>query len=79
MGVKESRVCGDERKGLEVIQCCECVDVDSLFPSPHAHLHSPIVLNHVIIHSIPNFDGKGGCRPFMKVYENMRLVHTSGL
>ena len=48
-------------------------------PSPHAHLHSPIVLNHVIIHSIPNFDGKGGCRPFMKVYENMRLVHTSGL
>ena len=33
MGGKESRVCGDERKGLEVIQCCECVDVDSLFPS----------------------------------------------
>ena len=41
---------------------------------------SPVVLNHVIIHgTMPNFDGKGGCRPFLKIYENMKLVHTSGL
>jgi tensin len=39
----------------------------------------PVVLNHVIIHGIPNFDGKGGCRAFLKIYVNMKLEHTSGL
>ena len=36
-------------------------------------------LNHGIIHGTPNFDGKGGCRPFLKVYKGMKLAHTSGL
>jgi hypothetical protein len=39
----------------------------------------PVVLRHVIIHGIPNCDGKGGCRVFLKVYVNMKLEHTSGL
>jgi protein-tyrosine phosphatase len=39
----------------------------------------PVLLNHVIIHGVPNFDGKGGCRVFLKVYVNMKLEHTTGL
>ncbi|XP_065889210.1 tensin-2-like isoform X2 [Dysidea avara] len=39
----------------------------------------PIVLNHVIIHGCPDFDGKGGCRPYLKVYQEMTLVHTTRL
>ena len=49
------------------------------FSSLSPPLYSPVVLQHVLIHGIPNFDGKGGCRPFLKVYENMKLVYTSGL
>jgi hypothetical protein len=39
----------------------------------------PVLLNHVIIHGVPNFDGKGGCRVFLKFYVNMKLEHTTGL
>eukprot|EP00794_Sanderia_malayensis_P017358 gene17358-19092_t len=34
-------------------------------------------LKHIIIHGIPNFDGKGGCRPFARIYQGYQLVHTS--
>jgi hypothetical protein len=47
-----------------------------LFQSPPIR---PVLLNHVIIHGVPNFDGKGGCRVFLKVYVNMKLEHTTGL
>ena len=51
-----------------------CLDASFLFP-----VFRPVILRYVIIHGVPNFDGKGGCRPFLKVYQNMELVHTSGL
>ena len=51
----------------------------SIFPPSLSLSLSPVVLDHVILHGVPNFDGKGGCRAFIKVYVNMDLVHTSGL
>ncbi|ELU01243.1 hypothetical protein CAPTEDRAFT_123623 [Capitella teleta] len=40
---------------------------------------SPIYLNHVIIHGVPDFDGRGSCRPFIKVYQGMEPVFVSGI
>ena len=42
-------------------------------------LYSPIVLKHVIIHGCLDFDGKGGCRPYLKIYQDMKLIHTTRL
>ncbi|KAI2804679.1 Tensin-3 [Blomia tropicalis] len=36
-------------------------------------------LNHVIIHKVPNFDGNGLCRPFIKIYQGMNLIYGSPL
>ncbi|XP_044183466.1 tensin-like isoform X3 [Acropora millepora] len=39
----------------------------------------PIFLHHVIIHGIPSFDTRGGCKPFLRVYEGLKLIYTSGV
>ncbi|XP_032218321.2 tensin isoform X2 [Nematostella vectensis] len=39
----------------------------------------PMFLHHVIVHGIPNFDSKGGCKPFLRVYDGLKLVYTSGV
>lgn len=39
----------------------------------------PIFLHHVIIHGIPTFDTRGGCKPFLRVYEGLKLIYTSGV
>ncbi|XP_031555162.1 tensin-2-like [Actinia tenebrosa] len=39
----------------------------------------PIFLHHVIVHGIPNFDGKEGCKPFLRVYGGLKLIYTSGV
>ncbi|XP_031749631.1 tensin-1 isoform X3 [Xenopus tropicalis] len=39
----------------------------------------PLFLHHVIMHGIPNFESKGGCRPFLKIYQAMQPVYTSGI
>ena len=52
------------------VQCVRVV----VYPFPR-----PVVLNHVMIHGVPNCDGKGGCRVFLKIYINMKLEYTSGL
>uniref|UniRef100_A0A1A8RZV6 Tensin 1 n=1 Tax=Nothobranchius rachovii TaxID=451742 RepID=A0A1A8RZV6_9TELE len=31
------------------------------------------------MHGIPNFESKGGCRPFLKIYQAMQPVYTSGI
>uniref|UniRef100_A0A3Q2XCU2 Tensin 1 n=1 Tax=Hippocampus comes TaxID=109280 RepID=A0A3Q2XCU2_HIPCM len=31
--------------------------------------NKPLFLHHVIMHGIPNFESKGGCRPFLKIYQ----------
>uniref|UniRef100_A0A8C2Z372 Tensin 2a n=1 Tax=Cyclopterus lumpus TaxID=8103 RepID=A0A8C2Z372_CYCLU len=40
---------------------------------------SPLFLHQVLIPSLPNFQGEGGYSPFLKVYQSMQLVYTSGI
>ncbi|XP_064337001.1 tensin-3 [Camelus dromedarius] len=40
---------------------------------------SPLFLHFVILHGTPNFDTGGACRPFLKLYQAMQLVYTSGI
>uniref|UniRef100_A0A8C0S0D6 Tensin 3 n=1 Tax=Canis lupus familiaris TaxID=9615 RepID=A0A8C0S0D6_CANLF len=40
---------------------------------------SPLFLHFVILHGIPNFDAGGACRPFLKLYQAMQPVYTSGI
>ena len=30
-----------------------------------------LFLHNVVVHAAPNFDGRGGCRPCFKIYQNM--------
>ncbi|XP_076016609.1 tensin-1 isoform X3 [Genypterus blacodes] len=41
--------------------------------------NKPLFLHHVIMHGIPSFEAKGGCRPFLKIYQAMQPVYTSGI
>ncbi|KAH8041378.1 hypothetical protein HPB51_014659 [Rhipicephalus microplus] len=41
--------------------------------------NNALYLHHVILHGIPNFDNRGGCRPFFKIYQGMQPVYTSGV
>ncbi|CAN2389594.1 C2 domain of PTEN tumour-suppressor protein, partial [Pristimantis euphronides] len=40
---------------------------------------TPLFLHHVILHGVPNFDAGGICRPFIKIYQAMQHVYTSGI
>ncbi|XP_032323304.1 LOW QUALITY PROTEIN: tensin-3-like [Camelus ferus] len=40
---------------------------------------SPLFLHFVILHGTPNFDMGGACRPFLKLYQAMQPVYTSGI
>ncbi|XP_057160546.1 tensin-3 isoform X2 [Ursus arctos] len=40
---------------------------------------SPLFLHFVILHGTPNFDAGGVCRPFLKLYQAMQPVYTSGI
>uniref|UniRef100_A0A8C2YX31 Tensin 3 n=1 Tax=Cyclopterus lumpus TaxID=8103 RepID=A0A8C2YX31_CYCLU len=40
---------------------------------------SPLFLHCVVIHGIPNFDAAGVCRPYIKVYQGMQTVYSSGI
>uniref|UniRef100_A0A8D0UH06 Tensin 3 n=1 Tax=Sus scrofa TaxID=9823 RepID=A0A8D0UH06_PIG len=40
---------------------------------------SPLFLHFVILHGTPNFDSGGACRPFLKLYQAMQPVYTSGI
>ncbi|XP_028282630.1 tensin-3-like isoform X2 [Parambassis ranga] len=40
---------------------------------------SPLFLHCVILHGIPNFDATRVCRPYMKVYQGMQAVYSSGV
>uniref|UniRef100_A0A6J0V1W2 Tensin-3 isoform X2 n=1 Tax=Pogona vitticeps TaxID=103695 RepID=A0A6J0V1W2_9SAUR len=40
---------------------------------------NPLFLHYVILHEIPNFDVDGGCQPFLKLYQAMQPVYTSGV
>lgn len=34
-------------------------------------------LNQIILNKIPNFDGNGLCRPFVKIYQGLALIYSS--
>ncbi|KAM7379393.1 hypothetical protein PAMP_004949 [Pampus punctatissimus] len=40
---------------------------------------SPLFLHCIILHGMPNFDATGVCRPYIKVYQGMQAVYTSGV
>ncbi|XP_049497174.1 tensin-3 isoform X3 [Panthera uncia] len=40
---------------------------------------SPLFLHFVILHGTPNFDTGGACRPFLKLYQAMQPMYTSGI
>ncbi|XP_034744794.1 tensin-3-like [Etheostoma cragini] len=40
---------------------------------------SPLFLHCVVLHGIPNFDATGVCRPYIKVYQGMQAVYSSGI
>uniref|UniRef100_A0A673CQR6 Tensin 3 n=1 Tax=Sphaeramia orbicularis TaxID=375764 RepID=A0A673CQR6_9TELE len=40
---------------------------------------SPLFLHCIILHGIPNFDATGVCRPYIKVYQGMQAVYSSGV
>ncbi|XP_048367758.1 tensin-3 isoform X3 [Sphaerodactylus townsendi] len=40
---------------------------------------APLFLHYVILHGIPSFDAGGVCRPFLKLYQTMQPVYTSGV
>ncbi|NXV10274.1 TENS3 protein, partial [Cettia cetti] len=40
---------------------------------------TPLFLHYVILHDIPNLDAGGACRPFLKIYQAMQPVYTSGI
>uniref|UniRef100_T1IXC8 Tensin n=1 Tax=Strigamia maritima TaxID=126957 RepID=T1IXC8_STRMM len=40
---------------------------------------SPLYLHHVVITGVPNYDGKGGCKAFLKVYQGMNQMYSTGI
>ncbi|XP_068196439.1 tensin-3-like isoform X2 [Antennarius striatus] len=40
---------------------------------------SPLFLHCVILQGIPNFDATGVCHPYIKVYQGMQAVYSSGI
>ncbi|XP_072117218.1 tensin-1-like isoform X3 [Mobula birostris] len=41
--------------------------------------NKPLFLHHVIMHGIPSLESKSGCRPFLKIYQSMQPIYTSGI
>ncbi|XP_069762529.1 tensin-2-like isoform X2 [Narcine bancroftii] len=39
----------------------------------------PLFLHHVIIPALPSFEPHGGYHPFLKIYQSLQLVYTSGI
>ncbi|KAJ8279887.1 hypothetical protein COCON_G00069530 [Conger conger] len=40
---------------------------------------SPLFLHYVILHGVPDFHSSGVCQPYVKVYQAMQAVYTSGI
>ncbi|XP_070767291.1 tensin-2 isoform X2 [Enoplosus armatus] len=78
---------------LAMRKFCEDKVSSSLQPSQNRYIYyfggllsgaikmnsSPLFLHQVLIPSLPNFQGEGGYHPFLKMYQSMQLVYTSGI
>ncbi|XP_028262154.1 tensin-2-like isoform X2 [Parambassis ranga] len=40
---------------------------------------SPLFLHQILIPSLPNFQAGGGFYPFLKIYQSLQLIYTSGI
>uniref|UniRef100_A0A8K9UCU1 Tensin 2a n=1 Tax=Oncorhynchus mykiss TaxID=8022 RepID=A0A8K9UCU1_ONCMY len=78
---------------LAMRKFCEDKVSSSLQPSQNRYIYyfggllsgaikmnsSLLLLHQVLIPTLPNFQGKGGYFPFLKIYQSMQLVYTSGI
>ncbi|XP_071015437.1 tensin-2-like [Oncorhynchus clarkii lewisi] len=79
---------------LAMRKFCEDKVSSSLQPSQNRYMYyfggllsgaikmnsSPLYLHHVLIPSLPNFQAaRGGYYPFLKIYQSLQLVYTSGI
>eukprot|EP00063_Salmo_salar_P048628 XP_014023463.1 PREDICTED: tensin-2-like isoform X4 [Salmo salar] len=79
---------------LAMRKFCEDKVSSSLQPSQNRYMYyfggllsgeikmnsSPLYLHHVLIPSLPNFQAAGGgYYPFLKIYQSLQLVYTSGI
>ncbi|XP_058265887.1 tensin-2 isoform X3 [Hemibagrus wyckioides] len=78
---------------LAMRKFCEDKVSSSLQPSQNRYIYyfggllsgaikmnsSPLFLHQVLIPTIPKFHADGGYLPFMKIYQSMQLVYTSGI
>ncbi|KAM4610501.1 tensin-2 isoform 2-T2 [Polymixia lowei] len=78
---------------LAMRKFCEDKVSSSLQPSQNRYIYyfggllsgaikmnsSALFLHQVLIPSLPNFQGEGGYFPFLKIYQSMQLVYTSGI
>ncbi|XP_029292281.1 tensin-2 isoform X2 [Cottoperca gobio] len=78
---------------LAMRKFCEDKVSSSLQPSQNRYIYyfggllsgaikmnsSPLFLHQVLIPSLPNFQGERGYCPFLKIYQSMQLVYTSGI
>ncbi|KAG7471992.1 hypothetical protein MATL_G00103870 [Megalops atlanticus] len=78
---------------LAMRKFCEDKVSSSLQPSQNRYIYyfggllsgaikmnsSPLFLHQVLIPTLPNFQPDGGYFPFLKIYQSMQLVYTSGI
>ncbi|KAJ6654744.1 hypothetical protein lerEdw1_006607 [Lerista edwardsae] len=78
---------------LTMRKFCEDKVAASLQPSQKRYIHyfsgllsgtikmnsSTLFLHHVLLPTIPTFEAGGGYQPFLKIYQSMQLVYTSGI
>ncbi|KAF7656166.1 hypothetical protein LDENG_00045760 [Lucifuga dentata] len=78
---------------LAMRKFCEDKVSSSLQPSQNRYIYyfggllsgsikmnsSPLFLHQILIPSLPNFQTGGGFYPFLKIYQSLQLVYTSGI
>ncbi|XP_044036467.1 tensin-2-like isoform X3 [Siniperca chuatsi] len=78
---------------LAMRKFCEDKVSSSLQPSQNRYIYyfsgllsstikmnsSPLFLHQILIPSLPNFQAGGGFYPFLKIYQSLQLVYTSGI
>ncbi|XP_062975295.1 tensin-2 isoform X2 [Elgaria multicarinata webbii] len=78
---------------LTMRKFCEDKVAAALQPSQKRYIHyfsgllsgsikmnsNTLFLHHVLLPAIPTFEAGGGYQPFLKIYQSMQLVYTSGI
>ncbi|KAM6928121.1 tensin-2-like isoform 2-T2 [Xenentodon cancila] len=78
---------------LAMKKFCEDKVSSSLQPSQNRYIYyfsgllsgaikmnsSPLFLHQILIPSLPNFQTGGGFYPFLKIYQSLQLIYTSGI